>query len=399
MRHTDWNWIKYRKNKDDYLDEYRREKKNTILEIIRIYGMRDGISHHQLSKEVDLDPKNLRSYIVELIKKGSIRKGKGLQGKYFPTEEAFKDQLLNAYLFGNNFRKNILRKDLMITTNRKVEYTIPFPSHCRDFTIYKRYFEPKFDESSELEHTLFEFSNKIGAFVIYFLIQIMDANRTKPQLMSNRSTDYILEEMLRKAVLTIIPYAMSVFKDSVYKSVGKHPFNHEDKIRYLEKRPRHIFEKDIINELRRSFVHIYPLMSYEFGKIEERLSNEMVSFKEHLKYMHKKWKEQEVCKHEYNVPVMTIHGYCGKQCNKCHYIARIKDSVCAILSEFKELLNDGYTIEEIRPLEFDTPARINSLEVILISYRGEKRSIKGVGEEACALRQLIRSLQNSSISG
>ena len=37
-----------------------------------------------------------------------------------PTEEAYKDQLLNAYLFGNNFKRNILRKDLVITTDRRV---------------------------------------------------------------------------------------------------------------------------------------------------------------------------------------------------------------------------------------------------------------------------------------
>ncbi|MGH9979420.1 MAG: hypothetical protein ACRD8Z_26825 [Nitrososphaeraceae archaeon] len=396
MRHTDWNWIEYRKNKEDYLDEYRREKKNTILEVIRIYGMRGGISHNQLSKEVDLDPKSLRSYIIELVKEGLIKKGKGLQGKYFPTEEAYMDQILNAYLFGNNFRRNILTKDIIITTDRKVEYTIPFPSHCIDFTVYRRYFEPKFDESSELEHTVFELSNKIGAFVIYFLIQIMDANRTK--LMSNRSTDYLLEEMLRKAVSTIIPYVMCVFKDSVYKSVGKYPLTHEDRIKYLEKRPRYILEKDIVNELRRSFVHIYPLMSYEFEKIDDRLSNELASFKKHIKYTHKKWKDQEVCKHEYNMPVMTIHGYCGKQCNKCHYIARVKDSVCTVLSEIKELLDNGYEIEKIKPSEFDRAAKINSLEVILISYQRGKKSIKGVGEEAHALRQFIRSLQNSSVA-
>jgi predicted transcriptional regulator len=389
MRQTDWNRIEYRRKKENYLDEYRLVKKNTILEIIRIYGMRGGISHDQLSKEVDLDPKNLRPYIKELIKEGLIKKDKGLRGKYFPTEEAYKDQLLNAYLFGNNFRRNILRKDLVITTDRKVEYIIPFPSHCRDFTIYRRYFEPKFDESSELEHSMFEFSNKIGGFITYFLIQIMDVNRIK--LTSNRSTDFLLEEMTRKAVSTIIPYAMSVFKDSVYKSVGEYPLAYEDKIKYLEKRPRYIFEKDIIKELRRSFVHIYPLMSYEFEKIDKRLSDELASFKKHLKYMHMKWKEQEVCKHEYNVPVMTIHGYCGKQCNKCHYFARVKDSVCKILSEFEELLDDGYKIEKIRPSEFNTAAKLNSLEVTLISYQGEKKSIKGIGEEALALRQFIRS--------
>jgi hypothetical protein len=139
-------------------------------------------------------------------------------------------------------------------------------------------------------------------------------------------------------------------------------------------------------------------MAYELEKIDERLSNELSSFKEHLKYMHKKWKEQEVCKHEYNVPAMTIHGYCGKQCNKCYYITRVKDSICTILSEFEKLLDDGYNIEEIKPSEFNTAAKINSLEVIFISYQGEKKSIKGVGEEAYTLRQFIRSLQNNRVS-
>jgi hypothetical protein len=36
--------------------------------------------------------------------------------------------------------------------------------------------------------------------------------------------------------------------------------------------------------------------------------------------------------------------------------------------------------------------------VILISYQGEEKSIKGTGEKAQALRQFIRSLQKNSIS-
>jgi predicted transcriptional regulator len=393
MRHADWDWIEYRRKKENYLDDYRQEKKNTILEIIRIYGMRGGISHHQLSKEIDLDPKTLRPYIKKLIKEGLVKKGKRLQDKYFPTEEAYKDRLLNAYLFGNNFKRNILRKDLIITTDRKVEYVIPLPSHCRDFTIFKRYFEPKFDENSRLELTLFEFTNKIGGFITYFLIQIMDVERNN--LRSNGSTDLLLEEMVRKALLTLIPNVISVFKDSVYKTVGKYPLAYEDKIKYLEKRPRYVFEKDIIKEVRGSFIHIYPLMGYEFEKINETLSDELVSFKKHLEYMEKKWKQQETCKHEYNVPAMTIHGYCGKQCNKCHNIARVKDSVCTILSKFETLLDDGYKIEKIKPSEFNTAAKLKNLEVILVSYQREDKSIKGIGEEAQALRQFIisRSLQ------
>ena len=55
-----------------------------------------------------------------------LKKGKSLYDKYFPTEEAYKDQLLNAYLFGINFKRDILGKALIITTDKKVEYVIPF---------------------------------------------------------------------------------------------------------------------------------------------------------------------------------------------------------------------------------------------------------------------------------
>jgi hypothetical protein len=61
----------------------------------------------------------------------------------------------------------------------------------------------------------------------------MDADRNK--LRSNGSTDLLLEEMVRKAIVTIIPNAMSVFKDSVHKSVGKYPLTYNDKIKYLGK--------------------------------------------------------------------------------------------------------------------------------------------------------------------
>ena len=87
--------------------------------------MRGGISHDRLSKEVYPDPKNLGSYIKELIKEGLVKKDKGLQGKYFPTEEAYKDQLLNAYLFADNFRRNILRKSELLDDGYKIENIRP----------------------------------------------------------------------------------------------------------------------------------------------------------------------------------------------------------------------------------------------------------------------------------
>ena len=82
-------------------------------------------------------------------------------------------------------------------------------------------------------------------------------------------------------------------------------------------------------------------------------------------------------------------GYNGKskQCNKCHYIAKVKDSVCIILSEFEKLLDDGYKIEKIRPSEFNRfknkqfrshPHIISRRKEIYQRHRRRSTSIKTV---------------------
>ena len=58
---------------------------------------------------------------------------------------------------------------------------------------------------------------------------------------------------------------------------------------------------------------------------------------------------------------------------------------------------DGYKIEEIRPSDFNMAAKINTLEVFIISYRGEKKSIKREGEDQ-VLKQFIATLQKDSVS-
>jgi hypothetical protein len=104
-----------------------------------------------------------------LLAKKLVRRESGRQGKYFPTEYAYRDTRLSADVFGSKFRSGLLKKDILVTTNKRTEYLIP-PQYCIDFTIYRKYFEPKFTEQDRIEWTLFEFSNKIGAFITFTLI-------------------------------------------------------------------------------------------------------------------------------------------------------------------------------------------------------------------------------------
>jgi hypothetical protein len=59
-----------------------------------------------------------------------------------------------------------------------VEIDIP-EWYCLYFTGYKHYFEPKFSEKDELERCVFEFSNKIGAFITFVLMHAMNPDNKK----------------------------------------------------------------------------------------------------------------------------------------------------------------------------------------------------------------------------
>jgi predicted transcriptional regulator len=316
----DWNWIEYRKNKDNYVKKYNEEKENAILEIIRIYTIKEGgISQSRLEKQIDLDRKNLKPSIEILIKKGLVKKEKerGLHGKYFSTEKAYKDPLLFAYFFADIFRHDLLKQEnLITTTNRIEEHAQPFLL-CRDFTTYRHYFEPKFTEKHKLERTLFEFSNRIGAFITYGLIQAMNPdNYNEYNLGSAQEQDTLVREWIHRAVLRALPFIIWQFRDSIYKGINQYPKNYEEEVKYMDTKPKFVLDKKIITELTRSFARIYPLVNYEFQKIFRNLFSEVEQYKSYVEEIKEKWKKQEKCEHEYGQPRTTIFGFCGKECNK-----------------------------------------------------------------------------------
>jgi hypothetical protein len=53
--------------------------------------------------------------------------------------------------------------------------------------------------------------------------------------------------------------------------------------------------------------------------------------------MRKKWKEQEVCKHEYGEPSYTLYGY-GIQCRICHYIQILKAPTTPTIQPYHDVI-------------------------------------------------------------
>jgi len=262
-----------------------RKKEAEILKIIIKYS-KNGIHHVELSKKIGIDRKNLTPYMTKLIAIGLIRRESGRQGKYFPTDQAYIDTRLSADVFGRKFRSGILKNDEIVTTNKRTEIDAHY---CIDFTIYKRYFEPKFTEEDRIEHTLFEFSNKIGAFITFTLIQAMSLdNKNLIFSKENIARDELIQEWIKNAMLDVIPALAWEFRTKVYKSLDKYPKNHNSKLTFLSKRPRLLFSKEDTRVLSGAFTRIYTLLSYELENILKELPNATDSFKAQLEYMEQK---------------------------------------------------------------------------------------------------------------
>jgi hypothetical protein len=107
--------------------------------------------------------------------------------------------------FGQKFRENILTKQVPLVLNEDENFLIfqkdkEFKkSYKYDFTTYKKYFNFNIQEDMQdniiLEKELFEFSNRIGAFVIYTLIQFMNPDNISGNEVLTRRTN---EELTKK---------------------------------------------------------------------------------------------------------------------------------------------------------------------------------------------------------
>jgi hypothetical protein len=141
--------------------------------------------------------------------------------------------------------------------------------------------------------------------------------------------DSLIDEWIHKAISSVIPFLGRNFKDSVYKALGKFPTSYEKGINYMSKRPFLKFDKKMANEADNAFARLYPLLYHELKRIMTELPQRSAAFGEFEQYMRKKWKEQEVCNHEYGEPTYTLYGY-GRQCRICYDIQILKAPATAV---------------------------------------------------------------------
>lgn len=166
MSVPEWSWIEFREKQLEYKLQYRNDIKEQIFYLVCIYGIRDGISRRRLAEIVGLNEKNLLKYLKELTSEGKIKKANKL-AHYFPTDEFYKDTLLNAYIFGENISRRFLGR--------------PTSNSIRT------------EKSDELEKLLSGISDTIGAFIVRLLIEaINEENYSKTMKSLERKDHHIL---------------------------------------------------------------------------------------------------------------------------------------------------------------------------------------------------------------
>lgn len=288
-----------------------KKAEGEILQII-LRNSGTGVGHIELAKMAGLDRKNLTPYTKRLIDKKLIRRESGKQGKYYPTEEAYKDTRLNAYVFGRNFIWNLLRKKRYLVTNEErsevTDNTVP-GWYCLNFTGYKCYFEPRFREEDRLEHSIFEFSNQIGAFITFILIQA--TNPENNHLITSKERvekDELIQDWIKSVVSSIIPHLVGEFRDSVYDAIGKYQGYYEYK-KLMKRKSRYSLSRFDNAEAEKAFTRIYPLLGYELKKMITDLPGERKSFEGIIEKIEEKWEKQESCEHEFGQPTYTLLGY------------------------------------------------------------------------------------------
>ena len=306
-------------NNSNYLKNYLIEKENEVYGTIRVYGLTGGISHKELAAKVSLDRSNLRKYTNKLMEKGLIRRGEGLQGKYFPTEEPYKDHLFNAFTLGNDFDFNLLRKEEDIVLTDKISVAPEY----RDFTGYRRYYEPKFAKTDKVERLLFEISNRIGAYVSFVLIQAMNPNNYDSTVPSDEA-DEAAEEWVRTAVSQILsPHLLNYFKDAIYKATNRYPIGFKAQTEYFEQSPRFRLNRDILDQVLPAFSDIYPLLGLELEQIMKILPRALDIHKQNIDESHKTSQQQRTCDHDWKKEVEIGKSRYFKYCVKCNKILLI----------------------------------------------------------------------------
>lgn len=288
-----------------------------------------GLRNVEVARMLRMDRKNIAFHLKKLLQSGYVMRRGGVQGRYFITDKIYKNPVLSSYLMGKSFVLNLLEKPNLILGDLKAN---PIQT---DFATLFPYLVKK---ELGLPHVMFEFATKIGAYIMYTLIQAMNPSNQYLQGEKYMRKDLIIQEVVKYSIRSVVPELLSTFKDSIHMELEsligdeKDPFGAF--IDYQWTIPQFLLKKETIDELMHVYSALFPTMFSELEKLKKSLPRLMSAYEYHMEYLRMQEKFQKHCRHTYVDDVSQLFELDGKKywtkyhkskgkstvhCVKCHH--------------------------------------------------------------------------------
>ena len=260
----------------------------------------------------------------KLIKEQAVRRGPS-HGKYFRGKRFFKDSILSSHLLGEAFSNELLSQPNLILRNRKQT------SDYSDFSTLLPYFRKG---EFGLERVIFEFVNKIGAYITYILIQALSAENKDLKDLNFLPWDRITQDWVIMSINPIVRNLLVELKDCVRFELDTLHGDEKEPYRLLLEyewnNPQFRLEKEVIDEMSLAYSSLYPIMYHELEKLRKNLPSQIQKHYDHLQYLDMQQSYQNSCNHCYvnNLPRLiesdgnkywTKYGPSLYHCKKCHH--------------------------------------------------------------------------------
>ena len=247
---------------------------------------------------------------------------RGQRTSYMILDRVKLDVVLGANIYGKaaiqkllNFHVPILKDDFHYKatkeSNSNNNELVPILNKNTKF------FEHKFvDGRDDIEKFLFEFSNRIGAFIVYTIITSMHPNNELFKKISVNKWDKIITDWIDNSISSIVLHMVKrYFTEGAYRSIKKYPFGYDEKLKFMDKKSAYTFEKQSAKLLMKGFYRLYPSIFERLQDIRMNLVNAMRLNQNFDREILDKWNN---CTHEFVIePQETLFGY-GRICKKCN---------------------------------------------------------------------------------
>lgn len=317
--------------------EGQPDTRQKIIGMITEAG-KDGIYQKDLLSQLQysLDRTTVFRVCRKYAREGliQIKVEKGRRTRYISTNQALSDANLGAYLHRKEFIEHILgHQDIILSDLNEFDFGTEAE---RDFSVYKRYFQFTSENGkSPVERTLFELSNQLGAYVMYFFIQTMNSaspvnrkailqtstSNTEPEHMKQEQSTQSISEYLAKAISSGLFSMLWRIRDSdLFFRLGYSPGSRTERAWKKTVNLGILLDKKHFKELSVAFANLYPRLYYELEKIQENLPSDVDGYKQRRNQHLERKERQEKCKHEFRPePLEPLVPRIGEECFKCGF--------------------------------------------------------------------------------